>query len=323
MAQFDFPLKVLREYRPQREEPDDFDAFWAKTLNEARQYPLDARFEPVEPALALVDAYDVTFNGWGGQPIKGWFLLPRGAEGPLPTIVQYIGYGGGRGFSFDHTLYPAAGYALFVMDTRGQGSAWTHGATPDNAPTGAGPQANGFMTRGIMDPHDYYYRRVYTDAIRAIEAAVSHPAVDATRVAVVGGSQGGGITIAAAALSDIPKLATPDVPFLCHFRRATEITDNMPYGEIATYCHTHRDSVERAFRTLSYFDGVNLATRAKASALFSVGLMDMTCPPSTVFAAYNYWAGEKDIRVYPYNNHEGGGSFQMRERLAFLREKFG
>jgi cephalosporin-C deacetylase len=323
MARFDFPLEVLREYRPQREEPDDFDAFWAETLDEARQHPLDAQFEPVEPALALVDAYDVTFNGWGGQPIKGWFLLPRGAEGPLPTIVQYVGYGGGRGFSFDHTLFPSAGYALLVMDTRGQGSAWTHGATPDNAPSGAGPQANGFMTRGIMDPHDYYYRRVYTDAVRAIEAAVSHPAVDETRVAVVGGSQGGGITIAAAALSDIPKLATPDVPFLCHFRRATEITDQMPYAEIATYCHTHRDSIDRAFDTLSYFDGVNLATRAKASALFSVGLMDMICPPSTVFAAYNYWGGEKQIRVYPYNNHEGGGSFQMRERLAFLREELG
>ncbi|MCD6302002.1 MAG: acetylxylan esterase [Anaerolineae bacterium] len=323
MARFDFPLEELKRYRPERREPDDFDAFWAATLDEARQHPLDAVFEPVEPALPLIDAFDVTFNGWGGQPIKGWFLLPHGVDEPLPCIVQYIGYGGGRGFFFDHTLFPAAGYALFVMDTRGQGSGWTHGATPDNAPTGAGPQVSGFMTRGIMDPHDYYYRRVYTDAVRAIEAAISHPAVDTTRVAVVGGSQGGGITIAAAALSDVPKLATPDVPFLCHFRRATEITDQAPYSEIAMYCHTHRDSVEQVFQTLAYFDGVNLATRAKASALFSVGLMDMTCPPSTVFAAYNYWAGEKEIRVYPYNNHEGGGSFQMRERLAFLRERFG
>jgi len=323
MARFDFSPEKLAVYRPEREEPDDFDAFWAKTLSEAREYPLDATFEPAEPALPLVDAYDLTFNGWGGQPIKGWFVLPRGAQGPLPCIVNYIGYGGGRGFHFDHTLYPSAGYATLVMDTRGQGTGWSHGATPDNAPRGAGPQVNGFMTRGIMDPHDYFYRRVFTDAVRAVEAAVSHPMVDASRIAVAGGSQGGGITIAAAALSDVPKLAMPDVPFLCHFRRATEIVDSMPYGEITAYCHTQRDHIDQVFRTLAYFDGMNLATRAKARALFSVGLMDTTCPPSTVYAAYNHWAGEKEIRVYPYNNHEGGGSFQFREKLAFLRQGLG
>ena len=111
----------------------------------------------------------------------------------------------------------------------------------------------------------------------------------------------------------------PDVPFLCHYRRATELVDTYPYKEIADYCHTHRDKVETVFNTLSYFDGVNFAARAKAKALFSTALMDQVCPPSTVYAAYNHWAGEKDIKVYPYNGHEGGGSYQTIEKLNFIK----
>ncbi len=114
----------------------------------------------------------------------------------------------------------------------------------------------------------------------------------------------------------------PEVPFLCHYRRAADITGEAPYSEIASYLRTHRDSVESAFKTLSYFDGVNFASRTRAPALYSVGLMDMICPPSTVYAAYNWHAGPKEIRVYPYNGHEGGGTFHSRERLAFARKHF-
>ncbi len=110
------------------------------------------------------------------------------------------------------------------------------------------------------------------------------------------------------------------MPFLCHYRRATEITDSHPYAEIGRYCQIHRDRVDQVFATLRYFDGVNFAARARARALFSVGLMDEVCPPSTVFAAYNHFAGPKDIRVWRYNHHEGGASFQTREKLRFLHE---
>ena len=72
------------------------------------------------------------------------------------------------------------------------------------------------------------------------------------------------------------------------------------------------------FRTLSYFDGLNFAARAKAPALFAVGLMDDICPPSTVYAAYNHYAGEKDIRVWRYNEHDGGGTFQVVDEIKFL-----
>jgi cephalosporin-C deacetylase len=323
MAFFDMPLEQLERYLPPREEPADFDAFWAATLADARRHALDPQFAPYASGLRALEVFDVTFCGFGGQPVKGWFLLPGRRDGPLPCVVEYIGYGGGRGFPSDWLLWASAGYAHLVMDTRGQGSVWLRGDTPDPEPEGSNPQFPGFMTRGIASPETYYYRRVFTDAARAIEAARSHPAVDPARIAVTGGSQGGGIALAAAALAPDVELLMPDVPFLCHYRRATEITDGHPYQELARYCMAHRDKVEAIFSTLSYFDGVNFAPRGRAEALFSVGLMDEICPPSTVYAAFNHYGGPKELRVYRYNHHEGGGTFQSQEKLAFVHRRWG
>jgi cephalosporin-C deacetylase len=173
-----------------------------------------------------------------------------------------------------------------------------------------------------LSPQSYYYRRVFTDAVRAVETAQNHAAIDASRIAVTGGSQGGGIALAVAGLSNAVKIAMPNVPFLCHYRRATEITAAHPYVEIAKYLAVHRDRVEQVFNTLSYFDGVNFAPRAKADALFSVGLMDEICPPSTVYAAYNHYAGPKQIEIWQYNHHEGGGTFQDVEQIKFLQSRW-
>jgi cephalosporin-C deacetylase len=319
----DWPLEQLQEYRPDRVEPADFDAFWKSTVEQARAAGTEPRFEPHPTRLKTVDVFDVTFAGFAGQPVRGWFLLPKHAEGPLPCVVEYIGYGGGRGLPHDWLHYSAAGYAHFVMDTRGQGSGgYLVGDTPDPDGSG-GPQTPGFMTRGVTDPQHYYYRRVFTDAVRAVDAARGHERVDPERVAIGGGSQGGGITIAVSGLVEGLAGVMPDVPFLCHYRRATEITNAFPYQELVTYLKTHRDHVDTVFDTLSYFDGVNFATRATAPANFSVALMDDVCPPSTVYAAYNHYAGRKAINVWPYNGHEGGLAYQRASHLEFLAEVLG
>ena len=104
---------------------------------------------------------------------------------------------------------------------------------------------------------------------------------------------------------------------LQHIRRATEITDAFPYKEIADFCKVHRDKVETVFSTLSYFDGLNFAARAAAPALYSVALMDAICPPETVLASYNHYLGPKEISVYAYNGHEGGGGRHVPASLAF------
>lgn len=322
MAWFDLPLEQLETYQAPDKAPRDFDTFWKYTLAETAAFPLDPHFVQVtDDAYQGVDVYDVTFRGYLGQPIKGWFLEPAGNETPLPCLVTYVGYGGGRGLPVDHLAPAVAGLAHLVMDTRGQGSGWSPGDTPDieGPADDAMPRGGhypGFMTRGILHPETYYYRRVYVDAVRAVEAALAHPHVDPARLAVTGGSQGGGISIAAAALAaGKVRLCMPDVPYLCHFRRSITLIDTMPYNEIALYLKTHRGRSATVFKTLSYFDGLHFAPRIKARCLFSVGLMDTICPPSAVYATYHRVKAKKEMRVYDFNNHEGGGSFQVLERL--------
>jgi cephalosporin-C deacetylase len=321
VPRFDLPLAELQSYAPEIAEPADFDEFWRATLSEARAAGGETVVVPVETPLTTIEAYDVTFPGFGGEPVKAWLLLPAGAQHPLPAVVEFNGYGGGRGLPFERLGWAASGYAHLFMDTRGQGSMW--GAGGDTAdPHGTGPSSTGFMTRGIENPADYYYRRVFTDAVRAVDAVRALPQVDATRVAVCGGSQGGGIALAAAGLCDDLVAVLPDVPFLCHFERAVGLTDRDPYQEVVRYLSVHRGADEQVFRTLSYFDGANFAKRATAPALFSVALMDFTCPPSTVFAAFNhYGAADKDINVYTHNDHEGGQAYQWQEQARFLRAR--
>ncbi|SDI95678.1 cephalosporin-C deacetylase [Lentzea albidocapillata subsp. violacea] len=316
----DAPLDELVVYRPETQAPPDFDEFWERTLAEARSAGgvVEAADVTDRHLLRTVEVADVRFPGFGGEPVAAWLLRPRGSAGPLPVVITYIGYSGGRGLPTDHLLWSAAGYAQLVVDSRGQGH-----DTPDR--TAGGTQwAKGFMTRGIDSPDDYYYRRLITDCVRAVDAVGHLPGVDPERVVVAGGSQGGGLTIAVAGLArDRVAAALPDVPFLCHFRRGAELCGEGPYVEIAEYLRWHsRHGVEPAFTTLSYFDGVHFAQRATAPALFSVGLMDPICPPSTVYAAFNHYAGEdRTMTVWPFADHGGGYGSNPVTQLEWLRDR--
>lgn len=317
MARFDLSLDELRSYLPTVREPADFDQFWSETLAQARRADWTVVRQSVGSPLRLVEVEDLTFAGYDGEPVKAWYLRPANTVEDLPVVVEFIGYGGGRGLPHEHLAWPNAGYAHIVMDTRGQGASWSVGATAD--PHGVGPNVPGSMTRGIADPREYYYRRLFTDAVRCVDMAKTLPGIDPERVAVVGTSQGGGITLAVAGLRSDLAAAVFEVPFLCHFERAVGLTDADPYAEVARYLATRRDEEDQVFDTLSYFDGVNFARRATAPARFSTGLADVICPPSTVFAAHNHYAGrDKDITVLPFNGHEGRGATAWLHESEFV-----
>ena len=305
---------VVADYRSAAKMPADFRDFWAGTIAEARRHPLDLRLDPVDAGLPAFEVSDLTYRGYGGHPVRGWVIQPKG--GSRSCVVKFIGYNGGRSFAHEHLFWAATGRTVLVMDTRGQGSGWAPGHTPD--PVGSDPAHAGFMTKGIQRREDYFYRRVFTDAVRAVEAARALPGVDAARITVTGVSQGGGIALAAAGL--VPGLAAvmPDVPYLCDFWRGVTVATRDPYLEIARYLSVHRAAEAQVFATLNNFDGVHFSALAAAPALFSVAIMDTICPPSTVYAAFNAYAGTKKIERYTFNDHEGGGPFQMERQREWL-----
>lgn len=317
----DLPLEQLKLHRTTAIQPGDLLGFWDSQISAARREGGEVVAIEVPTSLTAIRTWDVTFPGWNGQPIRGWLRAPAVGTQPLPTIVEYVGYGGGRGAVLDNLTFAAAGYAHLLMDTRGQGSSWSIGTTPDDA--FAGPQAPGMMTRGITSPSTYYYARLFTDAVLAVDAVRQMPLVDPQRVAVHGISQGGGTAIVAGALAEDVSAVVARVPFLCDIPRAITITDSAPYSEIVQYLAIHREQTERVLEVLSYFDATHFAAMLRCPLLVTAALMDDIVPPSGPFAAFNACPTEKEMIVRPFNRHEGGGADDTADALRFLRAILG
>ncbi|QXG61944.1 cephalosporin C deacetylase [Bacillus spizizenii] len=314
MQLFDLPLDQLQTYKPEKTTPNDFSEFWKSSLDELAKVQAAPDLQPVEYPADGVKVYRLTYKSFGNARIAGWYAVPD-KEGPHPAIVKYHGYNA----SYDGKIHEMVnwalhGYAAFGMLVRGQQSSEDTTISPHG-------HALGWMTKGILDKDTYYYRGVYLDAVRALEVISSFDEVDEARIGVIGGSQGGGLTIAAAALSDIPKAAVADYPYLSNFERAIDVALEQPYLEINSFFRRNGspETEEKAMKTLSYFDIMNLADRVKVPVLMSIGLIDKVTPPSTVFAAYNHLETEKELKVYRYFGHEHIPAFQT-EKLAFFKQ---
>lgn len=314
MPFFDLPLSELERYSPPSTREPDYDTFWAENLRLSAAQPLRAELNQLEYPVKTVKVYKVFYDGFGGGRICGLYLLPSAPApaGGYPALLVCHGYSCGKGLPVDHLHWVLQGFAVLSLDPRGQS-----GESVDTGTYSFGARP-GWMTKGILDKNEYYYRRVYLDHLRGLEFLRERPEIDPDRIGVTGASQGGGLTLAVAALAGGRiAAAMPDVPFLCHFRRALEITDAYPYREIADFIKTWPDKEDQVYRTLSYFDNMNWTDRIACPVLMSVGLQDQICPPSTVYAAFNRIKSEKRMMVYPYSGHEGGGSWQTEAKVAW------
>ncbi len=315
MPSIDMPIEQLRQYKPSLYREGDFEAYWDKTIAQAKSQPINAELIPYNlPAKGLI-CYAVRFDGFEGGRIAGWYVRPD-SSGPFPGLCIYHGYSGRSPRPMELIHYATQGMCVLTMDCRGQ-----NGSSQDLAPEPEG-HFSGWMTKGVRDPKHYYYRYVYADAVRALELLAAREEVDPSRLGITGVSQGGGISLAVAALSDRPIVAIPDIPFLCDFRRAIQITPLAPYTEIQGFLKTHPHLYEQTIRTLSYCDNINLAPWIKCRTMVTVGLWDDICPPSTIYGVYNHISAEKQIEVFPFHKHEvtyEGNELKYRLLMEMLR----
>jgi cephalosporin-C deacetylase len=297
---YDMPLEQLQQYMPERSAQSDFNTFWSQTQEELAKVPLQFTKEQVYYPSKKVNVYRVMYKGFEQADIEGWLVIPHG-EGPIPGLVLYHGYN----WAFEGNLHETVqwalqGYVTFQMIARGQ-----QGKSIDNV-ISTSAHSNSFLCKGILNPKEYYYRSVYMDAVRAIELLASLDEVNEQCIGLTGTSQGGGIAMAAAALSPIPKAVAADYPFLSHFNRAIDFAPGGPYLQLNEYFRRHTDpEIEiTAKKTLSYFDVMNLAAWIQCHTMITIGLLDDVSPPSTVFAAYNHLQCSKEINISRYYGHE-------------------
>jgi len=311
LPSIDMPLSELWDYRPALTRPDDFDDYWSEALSAGRGQPFDARVSPRSYPADGVELFDVALAAFGGGTISCQLMKPAGKT-RLPTVVFYHGYSGAGPTPFALLPWACQGFAAMGVDCRGQGGRSTDGAA---YPGGHRP---GFMTQGIEHPNQYYYRYTYVDCVRALDWLAEQDDVDPTRMGITGISQGGGLTLAVAGLSDRPKLAISEVPFLCHFRRSVDIAAAGPYREVADWMRFRPETAELSWRTLEYVDCMNLAGRIRCRTVVTVGLWDDICPPSSVFAAYNHIEADKQMEVFDFTGHESPVHF-AETRFAMMR----
>lgn len=305
---FDFPMEKLQTYQGTNPRPADFDSFWDQALGEMHALDPQITLVPAEFKSPVADCFHLYFTGVGGARVHAKLLRPKNVPGPHPAVVQFHGYTGSSGDWAGKLGYVGLGYTVAALDCRGQGG------LSEDAGGAKGNTHHGHIIRGLEDalagsPEKLLFRQIFLDTAQLARIVMGLPEVDPARVGATGGSQGGGLTVACAALEPNIKLAAPVFPFLSDYQRVWEIDlAKDAYAELREFFR-HVDPLHRqekeVFEKLGYVDIQHLAGRIRAEILWPIGLMDTICPPSSQFAAYNKITSPKSQVVYPDFGHEG------------------
>jgi cephalosporin-C deacetylase len=306
MPLIDMPLPQLLEYQGRNPKPKDFDAYWEAGLAEMHGLSANVELRPAAFEAPGADCFDLFFTGVGGSRIHAKYLRPknRNQHQNFPAVCLFHGYTGHSGDWSDKLAWVAAGFAVAALDCRGQG-----GHSQDLSSV-LGTTHHGHIIRGLddPDPRKLLFRSIFLDTAQLAGIVSRLPEVDPHRVGAAGGSQGGALTLACAALEPNICRAAPTYPFLCDYQRVWEMDlAKEAYGELRQFFRHFDPRHEREreiFERLGYIDCQHLAGRIRAEVLMGVGLMDTVCPPSTQFAAFNKIKSAKSYSIYPDYAHE-------------------
>jgi len=288
------PLKIP----PSLPVPEDFDEFWSRQKAELAAVPIKPVLTPAAWPGQSVECFDVQVPCTKGMPVSGYFARPKKAAPKSLPAILYVHGAGVRSASLAAAAQAAARGAL-GMDINAHG-------IPNGRPAAYYDELSrtklaGYPTFGRESGERCYFLGMFLRLVRAIDFLASRPEWDGSILCVSGASQGGGQAIAAAGLDRRVTFIAAGVPAICdHSGRAIGRANGWPQLVPSGADGKPNPKILQAAR---YFDCMNLATRAKAEAIFSAGFIDTVCPATSVYAAYNNYAGKKRMINKPLMGH--------------------
>ena len=270
--------------------PDDFDAFWAAQKAELAQVPMESKLTPVDSPDPAVECFDVQLNCLGGAPVSGYFARPKNAAAKSLPAILWVHGAGVRSASLGAAVNGAK-QGMISLDINAHGI--PNGKPAEYYAQLAAGELKDYRFRGRESRETVYFRGMFLRLVRAIDFLTSQPQWDGKVVAAIGHSQGGGQALAAGGLDPRVTVIAAGVPAICdHTGQAAcringwpKLVPNGPDGK----------PDPAALEASRYVDAVNFASRSKADAIVSVGFIDITCPPTTCYAAFNQLQGNKQV----------------------------
>jgi cephalosporin-C deacetylase len=279
--------------QPTMKDPPDFDSFWTNAIAEAKKVNLDPKLTLMpERCTSDANVYHISFqNETNGSRIYGILAVPK-KQGKYPAILRVPGAGIRPYYGDART----AGLGVITLEIG------IHGIPVNLDPEVyynlSGGALSGYNNIRLNNREAFYYKRVYLGCVRAIDFIYNLPEFDGTNVAVAGGSQGGALTIVTAGLDKRIKYMAAQYPALC---------DNTGYlnKRAGGWPHYFKNTEPKPgeVETLGYYDVVNFARRVSVPGFYTWGYNDLTCPPTSMYSAYNVITAPKELQAYLETGH--------------------
>ncbi len=301
--------------------PEDFDSFWRLTRAELIRHPLEPKVREVE-AVDPGDAhrFRISLRHPDGGRVHGWLHLPEG-EGPFPAVLSIPGSGVGRTGRF--AGFTSAGYAVLAIEIHGlepgrENIRGVHWVEPDSTILFFRDVEDGVLSNfhelGKEDPYHYIHRRSLLAAMRAMDYLHARPDIDKDRIALFGGSQGGGLSLLAAAIDKRARAVISTVPGFCD-------QTAWLYGRCGGAGRLQNGDRDRVIRAMSYYDAALAACLIDVPVYIGVGFIDAVCQPTRIYVAYNNLGGPRAIENF-YNMGHGSAPGWREKSIEWLDKQF-
>lgn len=312
-------LEAMKHYESKMPFPPDFHTFWEEKVREAWALPLQYTISPADlPENGRCRFYEIRLNGIHGAELYCKYIVPIRPH-RVPVVLQFHGYPGATRGWFEYAAFAGLGMAVLAMDCPGQGGKSIFKGSP------RGTVCADHIVYGLEGtPEDFYYTEIFMDTCLMVRLARELEGLDAERIYVNGGSQGGGLGLVCTALNPQYIRACASLyPFLSDYRTAWEqdrdtvvFTGTKFYSRYYDPAAEHTDAV---YEKLAYIDVVNFVDRITCPVLFGTGLQDAFIAPASQFAVYNRLRCPKKQLIYPDYGHEEIADFDDRTIRFFSK----